>query len=293
MFDGPIIIEIPAFIKASMADGRRLVEVECSNEEVDAEGDIILQSALMDAAPSFIKTGHLDLEHYSEIGARIGIQNPSSWIVGRPTEVKNIGNGRTSVVGEIMRSLDGRIDPTVNKYDEFWKTLETDPPVRWRASIYGFPKADMVTDCTKEACGDTGATRFLVKGIDWRSLAFTRNPVNTSIKGWARIVSAKAFVEIMKGTTPLMPTTIGLGDGPVGETGPAPPGLMYLPHNLEGAVGQYYKHMPECPHAGGAHSWVAFQKHFMNCCGAPEDHAELLGRALMHWLVTDRRRVHD
>jgi hypothetical protein len=286
----PVIIQFPALIKASTEGERRLVKVEASSEAVDAEGDVILQKALMDSAPDFIKNGHLDLEHFSEIGARIGIVNPSSYIVGRPTEVVDLGNGRTGVTGEIMRSQDGSFSPDRYKYDEFWQSMQSEPPVKWRASIYGFPKAGMTVDCSQESCGG-GATRYLVKGIDWRSLAFTRNPVNTDLKGYAKIVTAKAFIEFLKGASPLMPGTLGLNEGMAGM---APAMSLAMPFNLDGAVGQYHRHMKgDCPFTKGVNSVKGFHDHFSLCCGAPADQAALFAHALMYHLLLEKKRAME
>ena len=193
-----VIITYPAIIKAVTENNRRIVSVEASAELVDSEGDLIEQKALMDSADSFINTGHLDLDHISEIGAQYGIPNPLSFIVGVPLEVYEIDSGdgvkRTGVKCEIFKSVDGIHDPKKNRYDEFWDSLMTDPPVRWRASIYGFPKGDGITDCTQTSCS-SGATRYHVTAIDWRSLAFTKNPVNDHLTGFARIESVKSFMK--------------------------------------------------------------------------------------------------
>ena len=60
-----IAIDFDVVIKSSVQDGRRIIEFECSNSECDLEGDVILQKALMDSKDSFLRSGHLDLEHYS------------------------------------------------------------------------------------------------------------------------------------------------------------------------------------------------------------------------------------
>ncbi len=194
-----IIVSYPAIIKAQKTEtGERIVSVEASAESVDSEGDLITQKALLDSADSFVKTGHIDLDHLSEIGAQLGIQNPLSYIVGIPLEVYPIDNGdgikRTGVKCQIFTSKDGVHAPSKNKYDEFWDSLQTNPPTRWRASIYGFPKSDGLVDCTKSSCS-SGATRYHVTGIDWRSLAFTKNPVNDHIKGFVKIESVKSFIK--------------------------------------------------------------------------------------------------
>jgi len=189
-----VIIDFPVMIKSSMNDGNRIIIMESSNEYVDSEGDVILQKALMDSADSFIKTGHLDIDHLSEVGLSMGIDNPAKYIVGVPLEVFDMGEKRTGVKAEIFRNPDNSFDPDKYQYDMLWHSLQLNPPVRWRASIYGFPKSGMVKDCSKVACS-SDATRFLVEGLDWRSLAFTKNPMNDHIKHAAKIVTVKSYVD--------------------------------------------------------------------------------------------------
>lgn len=328
--DDALIISLPVSIKSHLEkSGQRVVEVEASCEQVDLEGDLIEQKALLDSALTFVKTGHLDIDHISEIGHRLGIPNPDSYIVGRPLEVKDIGDKRTSVVGEIRRSLDGSHEPMKNRYDAFWDTLHSSPPVQWRASIYGFPPSDAVEDCTGKVCA-SGAKRYHIRAIDWRSLAFTRNPINDKIKGFAKVVSAKALIgALLKGGDPSLPaamymnltsppdiapfnTTDGGGsipyepvnqgagaavaEGPLkmpmSHEGPQMPAFpMPSPRNMDDAVGQWHGHMKkDCVHCAGMNTTPGFSAHFQNCCGMPPHVADLFAHALMHRLLLDRRR---
>lgn len=285
MFDeSALCIGLPVVIKAKEQDGKRLVEVEASNEAVDSEGDVILQQALLGSAKSFIRSGHLDIDHLSEIGERLGIARPTDYIVGQPVEVKDLGAGRTAVVGHLNNSA---------KANELWDSLHLDPPIRWQASIYGFPPADAVVDARVAKTSEVkGATRFLVKALDWRSLAFTRNPVNTSIKGAARIVTAKSFVAIMK-------SRLAFGDnGTVkSDTVEAPAIVDYLlpPRNREELMGHFLYHMQRnrCPCAGSesGNSVFNFQQHFMTCCGDSPWEADIKALALMHLLKREKRNA--
>lgn len=293
-----VMIDFPVLIKASVdKDQKRIVDVESSVEKTDTEGDLILQSALLDSAESFIKNGHLDIDHLSEIGGRLGLKDPESYIVGRPTKVWNGGEKRTFVRGEIMRSSDGTHNPEKNRYDAFWDSLQSDPPVLWRASIYGFPLPGEIEDCTDRVC-ESGAWRYIVKGIDWKSLAFTRNPMNDHIKSHARIVTAKAFIDdysksvnLVYGANP----HLGPSPKPYDESPPALPtvaqSMMPAPRNLDDAVGQYHRHIiRECDHAMGLNTTVGFRKHFEVCCSLPTDMADVWAHALMHHISLDRRR---
>lgn len=257
-----VVISLPAIVKARSvgSDGRRIVEVEASCEEVDADGDVILQKALLDSSDSFVATGHLDIDHKSEFGERMGIPNPASYIVGRPLEVKSAAGNRTFVVGEIRKAKDGVHDPLRNRYDDLWDSLQSDPPVSWYASVYGFPKPGMLDDC-REGCVASDATRFLIKGLDWRSLAFTRNPKNTALRGAARIVTAKSWLaDIIKSGV---------------ET---PPSVM-LPDSMEALWAT--RVCPSCS-VHKAPSLLGYRRHFAKCGGIPLGAADIFAHALMH-----------
>jgi hypothetical protein len=308
-FQDAIILDIPIVMKSQVvADGRRIVSVEASSETVDSQGDIVLQKALLDSAISFVANGHLDIDHYSELGDRLGIPNPLSYIIGRPLSVKDLGGGRTGVVGEIARSPDGTYDPKNRRYDEFWESLQSEPPVRWRASIFGYPMPDMVEDCRDGGASYGGATRFVIKGIDWRSLAFTRNPVNTDLQGYAKIVSAKSHVEAIIKSRLLAkdhgaPGQPGSAEGVAGipsdlpalRTASSVPVIptyaqlpMDVPKSMDELVGQHARHIfpGHCPYSDALPSTLGFSVHFRQCCGADGSTAEILSRALMHYLLT-------
>ena len=62
-----LIAEFPVLIKASIVKGQRTIDLEASATVKDAEGDVILQKALLDDKDHFIHEGHLDIDHYSEL----------------------------------------------------------------------------------------------------------------------------------------------------------------------------------------------------------------------------------
>jgi hypothetical protein len=276
ILDRAVVMRLPCIIKAVPMDvsGRRIVEVEASTEEIDWDGDVVLQSALLNAANDFVGFGHLDIDHLSEFGARMGIPDPSSYIVGRPMEVKALDGKRTFVKGEISRSSDGKFDPVANRYDEFWASLQREPPVVWFSSIYGFPTD--LDDCRSGTC-KSGATRYLIKALEWKSLAFTRTPKNTALSSPTRIVSAKSYLtEIAKAygqqvfapTAP--PTMQGMEGPPVG---------MVLPNSMESVWAHKF-----CTNCGvhGAPSLLGYRQHFTKCLGFPPGTADLFAHATMH-----------
>ena len=313
-----VIIEIPMLIKASVSDGRRIVELEASNEGVDLEGDKIAQSALMKSRDSFLRSGHLDIEHYSEIGDRLDppIPNPASYIVGRPIDVVDLGNGRTGVVGEIAKSADGSYRPDLYKYDMLWESLNRNPPVKWLASIYGYPIPEEVIDCSATTCNN-GAKRYYVTGIDWRSLAFCKNPMNNHIVGAARVVSQKSFTDtIVKATPfwpdgtdifgadsaePLLASMVGGLPGSVGGSAiqandtqtPTPTAPMNCPASIDEMWGEYQRHiLRDCPayDMSIGNTLGFFRDHYMQCRGLPFDKADILAHALMYVVKREQAR---
>lgn len=123
-----LVIEVPCVVKAYTEQGRRLVEVEASCEEVDGDGDLVLQSALLASAASFCATGFIDYNHQAELAGRYGLPDGSRYIIGEPQSVLDLGYGRTGVVGELYSHSE--------EADKIWKSLVFDK-VEWRASIYG------------------------------------------------------------------------------------------------------------------------------------------------------------
>ena len=182
-----VCIDFPAVIKSHIEKGRRTIWVEASNQEPDSEGDVILQSALLGSAEYFLEQGHIDIDHISEIGARLSppVRDPGAFIIGKPISVEDAGGGRTAVVWELGKGA---------KAEEFWSSLLSGEGLPWRASIYGFPLDGGITECQSSYC-TMGATRYLVKAIQWKSLAMTQHPVNDAIRGAAKVVSAKAFIK--------------------------------------------------------------------------------------------------
>lgn len=261
-----LCIELPALVKAREVGGRRIVEVEASNEAIDSEGDKILQSALLNSAKSFVKSGHLDIDHLSEIGDRLGLADPGEFIVGKPLEVKDLGDGRTGVVGELFNDR--------RQADSLWASLTAEPPVLWRASIYGFPLPNQVIDCRVSKAEDAnGATRFLVKGLHWKSLAFTKHPINDAITGNARVITAKSFIELAKARIHQPNTSII-----------KPLDYILSPCNPEELAGHYFYHIKagKCPHV--ACKSKAFQAHFEYCCGDTAGEASVKSLALVELL---------
>lgn len=309
-------IDIPVLVKSRIEDGKRLVEVEASNEVADLEGDVILQKALLDSADAFLRRGHIDIDHLSEIGHRLipPLKDPASYIIGRPTQVKDMGGGRTAVVSEIFRAKDGVSRPEINRFDAFWESLQGASPTPWRASIFGYPLQGEVEDCSRAVC-PAGASRWLVKGIDWRSLAFTRTPVNDAITGFAQITTAKSWMakafakngaslpadirmaetmgdSFTREVTPTSNNNMSQSLPVLAESQPTASGSPCAGMTREALWGRYQLHIKRgCPLCKGGVNVATLRNHFLACDGMPFNHADILALALMHLIRRERGRA--
>ena len=278
----PYVTNFGMLVKARPvgADNRRLVEIQASVEKIDSEGDLIMQDALLRSKDKFLASGHLDIDHLSELGDLYNIPNPKDFIVGRPLDVWAGPDKETWVLGEIAAQPDGVFNPDRNKADGLWKCLTENPEVIWRSSVFGYMGSDTL-DCRTDICpGHGDVSRFLVKSFDWCSLAFTRNPVNDAIKHACRIV-AKGLLD------PEMIALIKAGHSsldimyPNKAAGwiqnPARPSMDLVRTSLEsGALGGL-KDAPNMP---------LLKNHFMQVHGLEPADAELCAHAGMyHYLL--------
>jgi len=274
MPDDAFCVDLPMVVKARPDLGERVICVAASNPQVDSEGDVILQQALLGSADRFVKSGHLDIDHISEIGGRYGLTNLNEWVIGKPREVVDEGDGTTSVIAELNGCA---------KADMVWAEISAGSTA-WRASIYGFPTLNGLIDASVEKCEEApDARRYVVKSMDWRSLALTKRPVNDSLTGSARIISAKAFAKAY-----LDPQFVqGLGKA---EPLTAPGQFLFPPRNRFELLGQYTHFIQKglSPYAGPGsemgNSVAGFRDHFAVVCCMDSDQADIMALALMQLL---------
>jgi hypothetical protein len=175
--NGGIAFTVPAIIKARLTkSGQRLIDICCSSESCDDEGDVILRSALLGAADAIVKGGHIDLDHCSELAARMALPHPGThYIIGTPLSA---GPGTTTHATAMLHQ--GRAVA-----DQVWASLTGDPDAKWRSSIYGFPLPGRVIDARREPRHPLvvkhRARRFVVAGLTWKSQALSRHPVNRDL----------------------------------------------------------------------------------------------------------------
>jgi hypothetical protein len=279
-----VSISMPVIVKALPADGdRRLIEVQASSETVDLEGDLITQRSLLNAAPAFLARGHVDIDHLSELGGKYGIANTADWIIGKPIAVSDIGGGRTAVKAELFPNVPGL---PKSKADEVWDSIKkgTQPP--WRSSIFGYPQSGGIIDTrvAKSAEYPT-ARRYVVKAIDWRSLALTRTPVNDAITESAKIVTAKAFAFGMR---QIGSHEFAKAEAPSYAEADPMRGYSPVPRSRVELMGHWHQNIKPDPDAALGNSVAGFRSYFMDTCGVDFDTADLLALALARMLKHNR-----
>lgn len=274
LVDEAVCIGLPAVVKAFTEEGgRRIVECQASAQVLDSEGDVILQAALLGSAEHFVKSGVIDIDHIAFIGSRLNppIPDPSSFIIGKPLAVSDMGGGNTAVRMELNQGP---------RATEVWKSLQADPPMPWRASIYGFPTSAGWLDVRKAAAGieTYGATRYLVSRLTWDGLALTMNPVCAGIETTAHIIKSMLGKSLSVPIEPAIPTT----------TAVTLANMVLPPRSREELMGQFLAHISEgrCPHAGGSagNSVFSFREHFAECCLMDPYQADIAALALMQLL---------
>jgi len=158
--------------KATLATegDRRFVYCEASNQSTDLDDERVMQKALRDSSPYFLKKGNIDLDHLTKIGHRFGIKDPHLFEIGIPIDVQFSGD-RTIVKSEIYQGEGAHCE----RANHFWdsKTKQT-PPQRWYPSVAG-----TVLKRSKSAVG--GKVIKSVEAVRWNNLAFAKEPVNAEV----------------------------------------------------------------------------------------------------------------
>lgn len=186
----PGYLSISNMLKATPFEeaGKRYVYIEASDETRDLQGEIVLAKALAESADYYLRYGNLDLDHYTQIGAKAGIPNYEAYEIGRPVEV-TARDGATFVKGQIY-SGGGAAGERANT---FWSSLtEIDPPARWYPSVGGaiMEKGTTIDPKTMKKCA-------VIKQVRWTNIGFSKTPVNPSVGTVSTVpfgALAKSFV---------------------------------------------------------------------------------------------------
>jgi hypothetical protein len=170
----PAYLSISDMLKATpITEGAdRFIYLEASNETTDQQGEVVLAKALADSAAYYLKFGNLDIDHFTQIGAKQGIPNYELFEIGRPVAVR-AEKGATFVKGQIYAGTGAAAE----KANAFWASLtELSPPARWFPSVGGAIQE-------KEVGIDpvTKSRRALIRKVRWTNIGFSKTPVNPNL----------------------------------------------------------------------------------------------------------------
>ncbi|MCE5327812.1 MAG: hypothetical protein LLG01_15505 [Planctomycetaceae bacterium] len=156
--------------RAATEGAARVIYVEASQESPDLQGEIVLAKALREAAPHFLKFGVLDIDHKSmpPIAAKLGIDDPEMWQIGRPLDVRWESN--TTIVKAQLFQGD---TPLAARAGTVWDGLtKLNPPARYYASVGGGVKGRDVK------IAPDGTRIPVITAVHWNNLALSLEPVN-------------------------------------------------------------------------------------------------------------------
>jgi hypothetical protein len=162
-------------------NGNWVFDVEASNENLDFEGQRVLQNALLNSQDYFLTNGVVSKDHLHQRTQKGGkILYDESYVIGEPRKVY-VQDGKVMVQGCLYKS---------NEYAQEFAKLLNDNSTRVKASVGGlFPKVVK----RKENGVDVGN----VVSVLWNDLALTIAPVNPTV-GPAVLVKSLSSFEFVK-----------------------------------------------------------------------------------------------
>jgi hypothetical protein len=162
-------------------NGNWVFDVEASNENLDFEGQRVLQNALLNSKDYFLTNGVVSKDHLHQRAQKGGkILFDESYVIGEPKKVY-VQDGKVRVQGCLYKS---------NGYAQEFAKLLNDNSTRVKASVGGlFPKVVK----RKENGMDVGN----VVSVLWNDLALTIAPVNPTV-GPAVLVKSLSSYEFVK-----------------------------------------------------------------------------------------------
>lgn len=159
-------------------NGNYMFEVEASNENLDLQNQITLQSALQDSKEYFLTNGVISDDHLHKTRNPDGsVETHKEKIIGEPVSVRKEGKS-TFVKGILYKGVEA-----AKPYIELLKNHSS----RVKASIGG-----IMPKIRKNADGTETVTSFM-----WNDLALTCSPVNWTV-GSARFAKSVGIVDFCK-----------------------------------------------------------------------------------------------
>lgn len=184
-----VSFELMLKARPAVEAGARFIYFEASNEGVDQQGERVLAKALKASKDHFLKFGNIDLDHYTLIGAKVGIPNYQSYEIGQPVDVQFHGE-QTFVKA---RLYDGDT-PLAAKANEVWESMTAlNPPAKWYPSVGGAILAK-----SQQLDPDSGDTVTVIDAVRWTNVALSRTPVNQHL-GTASAHAVGTFAKSLNG----------------------------------------------------------------------------------------------
>lgn len=225
----PDFMRIPVLMKSTAREegGRRILYIEASNEDVDHQGEVVLQKALEASKDHFLRHGNIDIGHFTLLGPKAGIPNYLEYEVGKPLEVGVVGS-KTFVKAELY-SGDSAMARNANMV---WESMtKQTPPARWYASVGGgvLAKSIKIDPLTKNRIP-------VVSQVRWNNLALDRNPVNKTV-GEVSLAPVGTFVKSLGGFSLAKTLTAGYGTDSAALEG----GAALREQSLDGKIKSYWE----------------------------------------------------
>lgn len=170
----PDYITFGPMLKATPGEeaGERVLYIEASNEDRDYQDEVVLQKALKESAPYFLRHGNIDLSHYTILGPKSGVPNFMEYEIGKPTDV-SVDDGRTFVKAQLYRGD----SPMAHNANMVWESLtKQSPPSRWFPSVGGAVLAKGI-----RVDPETGERIGVISKVRWNNIALDRQPVNRTV----------------------------------------------------------------------------------------------------------------
>lgn len=227
----PDYVSVGSLLKASPKTdgGRRYVYFEASKEAVDQQDETVLAKALAESSDFYLRYGNVDIDHYTQIGAKLGIPDYPLYEIGRPVEVGQ-RDGSTFVKSEIFKGT----GKAAEKANMVWAGLtEISPPQRWYPSVGGsvLQKSIVVDEATQ-------ARRAVISKVRWANVGLSKTPVNQHV-GTCEVVPVGTFAKCLAaaGVIELSKTlTAGYGTDSASLTG----GAALREQSLDRGVKNYW-----------------------------------------------------
>lgn len=224
----PDFVSIPTMLKSTPREegGERILYVEASNEDVDHQKEVVLQKALVESAPYYLRHGNIDLSHFSLLGPKSGIPNYMEYEIGRPVDVRVEGS-RTFVKAQLYKGESAM----ARNANMVWDSLtKQSPPMAWYASVGGavLNKSIKVDPVTQERVA-------VISSVRWNNLALDRCPVNKTVSE-VSLAPIGTFAKSLGGFVIAKALEAGYGTDSAALVG----GSALREQSLDGAIKNYW-----------------------------------------------------